>query len=108
MEMSGQHHAPAALSPGKEPRYLLDRRLGGLQNWSGRRGKDRDIAPNGTRTQTPRSYSPLLLDIASRYTHCAIPARLAMGENPKIGLEDVERTWKHCAIVHQSVVSYDV
>ena len=23
MEVSGQHHAPAALLPGKEPRYLL-------------------------------------------------------------------------------------
>jgi hypothetical protein len=35
MEVSGQLHAPAALLPGKGPRYPLDRRLGGLQNRSG-------------------------------------------------------------------------
>jgi len=31
MEVSGQLFAPAALPPGKEPRYPLDRRLGGPQ-----------------------------------------------------------------------------
>jgi hypothetical protein len=37
--VSGQHHAPAALYPrGKDPRYPLDRRLGGPQSRSGRRG----------------------------------------------------------------------
>jgi hypothetical protein len=35
MEMSDQLHAPAALPPGKEPQYPLDRRLGGLQSRSG-------------------------------------------------------------------------
>jgi hypothetical protein len=34
MEMSGQLHAPAALPPGKEPLFLLDRRLGGLLSFS--------------------------------------------------------------------------
>jgi len=29
MEVSGQFHVPAALSPGKEPPEPLDRRLGG-------------------------------------------------------------------------------
>jgi hypothetical protein len=33
MGLSGQRHAPAALYPrGKNPRYPLDRRLGGPQN----------------------------------------------------------------------------
>jgi hypothetical protein len=32
MEVSGQLHAPAALPPGKAPRYSLDRRLGGPQS----------------------------------------------------------------------------
>jgi hypothetical protein len=34
LEVSGQLCASAALPPGKEPRYPLDRRLGGLQNRS--------------------------------------------------------------------------
>jgi hypothetical protein len=39
MGVSGQRHAPAALYPrGKDPRYPLDRRLGGPQSRSGRRG----------------------------------------------------------------------
>jgi hypothetical protein len=39
MEVSGQFHAPAALPPGKDPWYLLDRRLGGPQSRSGRGGE---------------------------------------------------------------------
>ena len=35
MEISGQHHAPAALPPGNEHRYPLNRRQGGLQSHSG-------------------------------------------------------------------------
>jgi hypothetical protein len=39
MGVSGQRHAPAALYfRGKNPRYPLDRRLGGPQSRSGRRG----------------------------------------------------------------------
>jgi hypothetical protein len=39
MGVSGQRHAPAALYPGgKDPRYPLDRRLGGPQSRSGCRG----------------------------------------------------------------------
>jgi hypothetical protein len=38
-EVSGQLHAPAALHPEKESRYLLDRRLGRPQSRSGRLGK---------------------------------------------------------------------
>jgi hypothetical protein len=38
--VSGQPHASAALyMPGKDPRYPLDRRLGGPQSRSGHRGK---------------------------------------------------------------------
>jgi hypothetical protein len=35
MEVSGKLHAPVALSPGKNPCYPLDRRLGGPQSRSG-------------------------------------------------------------------------
>jgi hypothetical protein len=40
MGVSGQLRAPAALPPGKEPRYPLDRRLGGPQGRSGRGGEE--------------------------------------------------------------------
>jgi hypothetical protein len=33
-EVSGQLHVPTALPPGKEPRHLFDRRLGGPQSRS--------------------------------------------------------------------------
>jgi hypothetical protein len=37
--VSGQRHAPAALYPReKDPRYPLDRKLGGPESRSGRRG----------------------------------------------------------------------
>jgi hypothetical protein len=36
MGVNGQRHAPAALyRRGKDPRYPLNKRLGGLQSWSG-------------------------------------------------------------------------
>jgi len=40
MYVSGQLHDPAALPPGKEPRYSLDRRLGGPQILSERGGEE--------------------------------------------------------------------
>ena len=45
-EWGGQHHAPAALSPGKT-QYLLYRSLGGPQ---GRSGRVRKITPTGIRS----------------------------------------------------------
>jgi hypothetical protein len=45
MEASGQLHAPAALTPGKNPWYLLDRRLGGPQSRFGRGGKEENSQP---------------------------------------------------------------
>jgi hypothetical protein len=40
MEVSGKFHDPAALPSGKQPRYPLDRKLGGLQNRSGRSSEE--------------------------------------------------------------------
>jgi hypothetical protein len=51
MEMSGQFYAPAALTPGKEPRYPLDRRLDGPRSRYGRCGEQKNIAP--AEIQTP-------------------------------------------------------
>jgi hypothetical protein len=38
---------------GKNPQYQLDRRLGGPQSRSGRRGEEKILDPTGTRTSTP-------------------------------------------------------
>ena len=64
MGMGGQHHAPAALTPGKI-RYPLYRRLGGLQS---RSGQVRKIS-------SPPGFDPCTVQpVASRYTDCAVPA----------------------------------
>jgi hypothetical protein len=50
---------PRSLEPRrKSHRYPLDRRLGGPQNRSGRRGEERNRAPIWTQTPTPRPSSP--------------------------------------------------
>jgi hypothetical protein len=45
MEVSGQLHALAALPPGKEPPYPLDRRLVGPQSRCGRCGEGKNLLP---------------------------------------------------------------
>jgi hypothetical protein len=53
----------------KSSRYLLYRRLGGLQSRSGRRGEEKTLNPTGTRTD------PSVVQlVASPYTDCSIPA----------------------------------
>jgi hypothetical protein len=47
MEVSGQFHAQAALPSRKEPQYPLDRRLGGPQSRSGRRGEEKILTLQG-------------------------------------------------------------
>jgi hypothetical protein len=50
---------PRPLYPrGKSLLYPLDRRLGGLQGRSGRRGEDKILDPTGTPTPTSQSSSP--------------------------------------------------
>jgi hypothetical protein len=51
--VSGQLHAPAALPPGKSPRYPFYRRFGGPQSRSGRYGEVKIFYPTGTRTPAP-------------------------------------------------------
>jgi hypothetical protein len=66
MRVGGQRHAPAALLPGQTS-YPLYRRLGGPQ---GRFGRVRKISP-------PPVFDPRTVHlVASRYTDCAIPARM--------------------------------
>jgi hypothetical protein len=45
MEVSGQLHNPAALPPGKEPLYPLERRLRGHQSRSGHGGEEKIPSP---------------------------------------------------------------
>jgi hypothetical protein len=70
MGVSGQHHAPAALYPrGKDSRYSLDRRLGGLQSRSGHRGYKKSSAPAGDQT-------PIVQPVAKHYIAWATSATL--------------------------------
>jgi hypothetical protein len=62
MEVSCQLHAPAALPPGKEPRYPLYGRLGGPQSRSGRSGEKKNSQPlSGLEPQ-------IIQPVAQRYT----------------------------------------
>jgi len=49
MGTSGQLYDPAASTSDKEPRYPLDRRLGGPQRRSGRGGEEKIPMPAGNR-----------------------------------------------------------
>jgi hypothetical protein len=62
--VSGQLHAPAALPPGKSPRYPFYRRLGGPQSRSGRYGKVKFFTLLGLELPLPLVVQP----IASHYT----------------------------------------
>jgi hypothetical protein len=66
MEVSGQLYAPAALPPGKHPRYILDRRLDGSQSRSGHCGVEVSCPYRESNTGRP--------SLAGRYTDWAIPA----------------------------------
>ena len=68
MGVDGQHHAPTAVSPRKETRYPLYRRLGGSPGpvWT---GAENLAFPPGFDLRTVQH-------VASRYTDCAIAADL--------------------------------
>jgi hypothetical protein len=57
-------------------RCPLDRRLGGPQIRSGRRGEKKILDPTGTRTPDTSVVHP----IASRYTYYAIPAPITLNK----------------------------
>jgi hypothetical protein len=62
MEVSGQLHAPAALHPGKSSWYPFDKRLAGLQNWSGRGGDEKNSEP------LAELEPPIIQSVAQPYT----------------------------------------
>jgi hypothetical protein len=49
---------PGRYTPGESPGCPLDKRLGGPQSRTGRRGVEKILDPTGTRTPTPPSSSP--------------------------------------------------
>jgi hypothetical protein len=73
---------PRPLYPrGRSTRYHLDTTLGEPENRSGRHGEEKNLAPMGTRTPTPRPSS----QCPSRYTESANRYRVWCGS----GLEQV-------------------
>jgi hypothetical protein len=62
MEMSGQLHAPVALSPREKRWYRLDRRLGGPQSRSERGGEENISQP------LAGLESPIIQPVVQRYT----------------------------------------
>jgi hypothetical protein len=54
---------PVRFAPGKEPRYPVDRRSGGPQNRSGRRGEEKILYPTGTRNSDPLVVQPVAVAI---------------------------------------------
>jgi hypothetical protein len=77
-------HHPRGISP----RYTLDKRLGGPQRWSGRRGEGKILDPYRESNSDPSAIQP----VASRYTDCAIN-NMAILENVYT-LAELRR--KHC------------
>jgi hypothetical protein len=63
LDVTGQLHAPAALPPGKETRYPLDRRLGGPQSRSGQYGEVKILDPIGLELR-PLGRPAILLALA--------------------------------------------
>jgi hypothetical protein len=77
LEVSGQLHSPAALPPGKSPRYPLDRRLGGPQSRFGQ------FRSENSWPYRDSNCDPSVQPVASRYIDHAIAAseiRRVVGE----------------------------
>jgi hypothetical protein len=62
MEVSGQLHAPAALSQGNGPCFPLGRRLDGPQSRSGRGGEEKSSQ------LLPGLEPPIIQSVAQHYT----------------------------------------
>jgi hypothetical protein len=73
MAVSGRHYVFADLTPGKEPSYPLNRRLGRPQSRSGYfgGGKKKSVVPAGVRTpdRQVRSVVTILTEL-SQYQGC--------------------------------------
>jgi hypothetical protein len=64
MEVSGQFHASAALPPGKESRYPMERRLGAFQSRSKFDGEEKNSKPPpGIEPSNPNQPAHILVTI---------------------------------------------
>jgi hypothetical protein len=86
MEVSGQLEGPAALHPGKEPQYPLDRRLGGPQNRSGRGGEEKNSQP------LPGLEIPIIQPVTQRCTTelCRLLQVLSLFKEKTFARDDAE------------------
>jgi hypothetical protein len=75
---------------GKSLRYSLDRRLGGPQSRSGRRGEEIILDPTGTRTPTSRSPARSQSLYTLRYPGSPISVIpiLILSAHPRLGASD--------------------
>jgi hypothetical protein len=62
MEVSSQIYYPAALLPGKSPRFPLDMMLGGIQSRCRRGGEEKISQP------LPRLEHPIIQPVSQHYT----------------------------------------
>jgi hypothetical protein len=85
MEVSGQLHVPAALSPRKEPRYPLSRRLAGPQNQSGQGVEEENSQPRRESNPDHPIIQPVAipaLTTVSCENHNAMEMSFKMAEDP--------------------------
>jgi hypothetical protein len=64
MEVSGQLHAPAALSPGKESLVPIGQEAGGPQSRSGQGGEEKIPSPR----RESNTRTPIVQPLAQHYT----------------------------------------
>jgi hypothetical protein len=72
MGASGQRHAPAALPPGKDPRYPLDRRLGGLRAVWTQRPEKKSFASARDRISVVQLFLFLLVQLDCAPLFCIV------------------------------------
>ena len=92
MGMGGQHHVPAALSPGKT-RYSLYRRLGMSKGpvWTGAE----NLAPTGIRSPDRPAPSESLYRLSCRRPDK--PLRISSGtQTQQLHMQGTSYQWGHC------------
>jgi hypothetical protein len=105
MEVNGQLHAPASIPQRKEPRYPLDRRLGGPQGRSGRCGEENILLTLSAIEPRPSSPSLYRLNYPVSRTgtetavRCRNAAVITQNMNRVILFHRFELEWKLSAIV---------
>jgi hypothetical protein len=78
---------------GKISRYPLDRRLGGPQSRSGRRGEQKILYPTGTRNPTPCSSSPQPVAIPTTLSRLLAKPSYSDRTCPSATLSTTNLTW---------------